>query len=53
MTALAVGWRSTLAAQLDQHGLHALLDAVAAHAELRCRHELDNCSAAEEAAQEP
>jgi hypothetical protein len=36
---------------LELHGLSEILDAVAAYAELRCQHEPDNRSAAEEAAQ--
>src|SRR5262249_49813873 len=48
---LAVGWRAQLAALLERHGLAELLDVLAAYAELRCQHEPDDCSAAEEAAQ--
>jgi hypothetical protein len=40
-----------VAALLEQHGVAELLDVLAAYAELRCQHEPDNCSAAEEAAQ--
>jgi hypothetical protein len=35
---------------LERHGLHEVLDLVSAYAELRCRHEPDNCSADEERA---
>jgi hypothetical protein len=48
---LATGWRAMVAALLEQHGVAELLDVLAAYAELRCLHEPDNCSAAEEAAQ--
>src|SRR5262249_15912817 len=48
---LAIGWRAQLAALLERHGLAELLDVLAAYAELRCQHEPDDCSAAEEAAQ--
>ena len=48
---LASGWRFQVAQILEIVGVHDLMDAVAAYAELRCRHEPDNCSVAEEAAQ--
>ena len=48
---LARGWRRSVAELLERHGLHELLDVLSAYAELRCRHEPDNCSTAEEAAQ--
>jgi len=50
-TPLAVGWRFQAVLLLEQHGLAELLDVLAAYAELRCQHEPDDCSAAEEAAQ--
>ena len=48
---LARGWRRTVAELLERHGVHELLDVLSAYAELRCRHEPDDCSLAEEAAQ--
>jgi hypothetical protein len=48
---LATGWRALVAALLEQHGVAEMLDVLAAYAELRCQHEPDDCSAAEEAAQ--
>src|SRR5262245_10763416 len=38
---LATGWRAALAQALEQHGLHEVLDAISAYAELRNRHERD------------
>jgi hypothetical protein len=38
---LAVGWRATLAELLLRHGVPDVLDALAAFAELRCRHDPD------------
>ena len=48
---LARGWRRTVAELLERHGVHELLDVLSAYAELRCRHEPDVCTAAEESAQ--
>jgi hypothetical protein len=48
---LARGWGRTVAELLERHGVHEVLDVLSAYAELRCRHEPDNCSNAEEAAQ--
>ena len=48
---LARGWRAAVVFALERHGVHQVMDAIAAYAELRCRHEPDNCSPAEEAAQ--
>ena len=38
---LAVGWRAAVVWALKRHGLHAVLDTVAAYAELCCRAEPD------------
>jgi hypothetical protein len=46
---LATGWRAIVAALLEQHGVAEMLDVLAAYAELRCRHEPDDCSDAAEA----
>ena len=48
---LAVGWRGVLAALLLEHGLAEIMHAVSAYAELRVRHEPEDCSAREERAQ--
>src|SRR5262249_41086510 len=48
---LPSGWRAAIADALDRYGVHDVMDAISAYAELRCRHEPDNCSAAEESAQ--
>jgi hypothetical protein len=48
---LARGWRRTVAELLERHGVHELLDVLSAYAELRCRHEPDDCSTTEETAQ--
>ena len=39
---LARGWRAAVVFALNRHGLHAVLDTLAAYAELRCRAEPDN-----------
>ena len=48
---LATGWRSTLAELLVRHGLAEVMHVISAYAELRVRHEPDDCSMAEEMAQ--
>jgi hypothetical protein len=47
---LASGWRRQVADLLERHGISEVLDVLAAYAELRCRHEPDDCSGAAEAA---
>jgi hypothetical protein len=47
---LSTGWRLLAVQLLEQHGVHELLDVLAAYAELRCRHDPDDCSGAAEAA---
>jgi hypothetical protein len=47
---LATGWRLKAVELLERHGVHEMLDVLAAYAELRCRHEPDDCSGAAEAA---
>ena len=39
---LAQGWRAAVVFALKRHGLHAVLDTIAAFAELRMQHEPDN-----------
>jgi hypothetical protein len=46
---LATGWRADAVRWLDRHGINEMLDLLAAYAELRCRQEPDDCSAAAEA----
>jgi len=48
---LATGWRFQAVLLLERHGVQDMIDTIAAYAELRCRLEPDDCSAAEESAQ--
>jgi len=48
---LATVWRFQAVLLLERHGVQDMIDTIAAYAELRCRLEPDDCSAAEESAQ--